>query len=410
MNTAYLSVWLLLLSFGSINPDLVDRFYQQRNNRLFWFSPGPQSAIGRQRLLEYIDSAAWHGLDSNAYHPDFLRLAGRDNILQKADRLFTTAALSLAADLHRGRMDSILSYDGVSPTITRHDDSLLVTGLATMSPDTIDTWLRSLSPSTPRYTAFKTGLAKSIDSGNKKLTARLSATLNTYRFIHHFGFDRLIVVNIPSAMLYYYSADTLTLSMRIVAGQPSKRTPRFAAWCTGLVLYPYWNIPHRIAVNEFLPLLKQSPLLTTLADIEVLDAAGRIVDPARIDWKKLGKANFPYSLRQTPGRRNALGVLKFQLTDPFNVYMHDTNLKRAFAAKDRYLSHGCIRLENPTGLGALLLDHHLDTTFLAAGLNDQRPQEIPLAKPVPVFVIYLTAIPDSTGSLDTLKDIYHLLD
>jgi murein L,D-transpeptidase YcbB/YkuD len=395
--------------------DLVARFYQQRDNRLFWFASDDRAATGRARLLRFIDSAAWLGLDSNAYHPDSLRglesaIIANDRTLISADRQFTAAALSLAADCRRGRMDSILSYDGVSPSFTRREDSLLLAGLGALSPDAIDSWLTSLNPTTPRYAALKAGLAQSIDSNNTRQAVELSATLNTYRFIHHFGFDRFIIVNIPSAMLYCYSADTLSLSMRVVAGQPSKRTPRFAAWCTALVLYPYWNIPHRIAVNEFLPLLKHSPGLATLADIQVIDDKGTIVDPTSIDWKKLNRTNFPYALRQAPGCGNALGVLKFELTDPFNVYMHDTNLKRAFGAKTRYLSHGCIRLENPTGLGGLLLDHHLDTSFLAACLKDQKPKSIPLAKPVPVFVVYLTAIPDSTGSLRTYKDIYHLFD
>jgi len=395
-------------------PGLADRFYRERDNRLFWFAKGDAAAAGRTRLIRCIDSAAWFGLDSTAYDPGQLRgleivSGSEDSVrIRMADRKFTEVALGLAADCWRGRLDSVFSYDGVSPVFARRDDSFLLAGLRRLPPDDVASWLATFQPATPRFDGLLKSLAAAIDSGNRRTAARISATINVYRYIRHFGFERFIIVNIPSATLYYYSADTLALSMRVVIGQPSKRTPRFTAWCNGLVLYPYWNVPRSIAVHEFLPILKQSPALATLVDFQVLDQRGRIVDAARIDWKNVRAADFPYTIRQTPGCENALGVLKFELTDPFNVYMHDTNFKRAFGMANRYLSHGCIRLENAARLGDLLLDGRLDTAFLALCLRDQRPHPIRLAKPVPVFVLYLTAVSDSTGSIRVYKDIYHL--
>ncbi|HLZ86923.1 MAG TPA: L,D-transpeptidase family protein, partial [Puia sp.] len=290
----------------------------------------------------------------------------------------------------------------------QHDEEQILDGLAASGPDRFQSWLGSLQRPSPAFDTLRAAIGRYLDSGDSRRVAQLAHTLNTFRRIRHFQFDRFIVVNIPSAGLRYYSADTLTLQMRVVAGQTSKRTPRFAAWCTGLVLYPYWNIPRRIAIKEMLPLFRRVPGLATVMDIQVLDEKGRTIDPAGIDWKTVSPADFPYTLRQAPGCENALGVLKFELNDPFDVYMHDTNLKRAFGANYRYLSHGCIRLEKASQLGNLLLDHRLDTAFLAACFKDQRPSPVPLAKPVPVFVVYLTALPDSTGRIIWLKDIYHL--
>jgi murein L,D-transpeptidase YcbB/YkuD len=157
-----------------------------------------------------------------------------------------------------------------------------------------------------------------------------------------------------------------------------------------------------------LPLFRKAPEAASLMDIQVLDNAGRLIDPQTVDWKKIRPDHFPYTLRQAPGCENALGVLKFELTDPFDVYMHDTNLKRLFGSGYRYLSHGCIRLEKAAELGNLLIGNKLDTAFLSACLRDQRPSAIPLAKPVPVFVVYLTATASPTGNIDWWKDIYHL--
>jgi hypothetical protein len=86
-----------------------------------------------------------------------------------------------------------------------------------------------------------------------------------------------------------------------------------------------------------------------------------------------------------------------------------TYLRSAFRSSNRYYSHGCIRLEKPFELGAALLGNKLDTTFLTAGLKDQQPKPLFLEKPVPVFVVYLTADIDADGKLSFYRDIYHLL-
>lgn len=150
--------------------------------------------------------------------------------------------------------------------------------------------------------------------------------------------------------------------------------------------------------------------MAAMMNIEALDSKGRKVDIEKISWSSFTAANFPYELRQAPGCDNALGVIKFDLDDPFHVYMHDTNLKRAFGSSWRYLSHGCIRLERPLELGLLLLGNKLDTAYLRKCLRGQQPVSIWLDKPVPVFVVYLTAGVDGAGGIAWYKDVYHLND
>jgi murein L,D-transpeptidase YcbB/YkuD len=197
--------------------------------------------------------------------------------------------------------------------------------------------------------------------------------------------------------------------MKIVAGQPSKRTPRFAAWCDKIILYPYWNVPRKIAVNELLPVFKRSPSMVAIMNMQIIDGQGRVLDPARIQWELYNKENFPYSMRQSTGCDNALGVIKFDINSPYDVYMHDTNFKLAFLSSRRYYSHGCIRLEKPIELGNELLHDRLDTTFLRSCLKDQKPVTLSLDRPVPVFVVYFTAEADAMGKVNYHKDVYHLL-
>jgi len=420
------------------HPSLVERYYQHRHQSLFWFAAGTNSISLRRHLLSCIDSAAWQGLDSNKYRPAGLRLLDNSSFmspdsirLASYDRLYTDAAFTYGSDLLRGEgIDSIFSYDGVTPTRTAYDDQLLLNGFSTVnSPETFLQWTTALQPSTPDYAILRTALRQYLDSAALQNTLlqnpllqntpapthaesrirQLCTSLNVIRHIHHYQFSRFILVNIPSATLSYYNADTLALSMKIVAGQTSKRTPRFAAFCTRLILYPYWNIPRKISVKEMLPLFKKEPGLAALMNIQALDSRGKKVDITQISWASYTAASFPYTLRQAPGCDNALGVLKFDISSPYDVYMHDTNLKGAFSSSWRYLSHGCIRLERPLDLGMRLLNNQLDTTFLRSCFRDQSPIPVPLEKPVPVFVVYLTAGVDPAGRLAWYKDIYHLL-
>lgn len=364
---------------------------------------------GRRQLLECIDSAAWLGLDSNYYQPGLLRsLEGVTD--GDADRRFTAAAFDLAADIFRGRgVEKMLSYDGVSPGFASRDEDRLWTVLTSADPAHLREMFGGLEPATQEYLVLKAALGRTLGKASGDTIARLSTALNMIRWVHHFHFDRFIVVNIPSATLRFHTGDTVGLQMRIVAGQTSKRTPRFAGWVDGVVLYPYWNIPRHIATHELLPLFKRSPGLAVLMQIQVLDERGRKLDPAMVQWARYSATSFPYTLRQAPGCENALGVLKFNISSPFDVYMHDTNLKHAFGSSWRFLSHGCIRLEKPFALGDLLMDHHLDTVVLNSCLRDQQPVPVSLHPPVPVFVLYNTVLAAPDGSILWFKDIYHLL-
>jgi len=403
---------------GVQRASLIERFYRQRHQALFWFAGGEGSGALRGALLDRLDSAAWLGLDSGLYRPGELRELGENASSQDwsgdssriaaADRRFTAAAFDFYMDVLRGGgLDSFLSYDAISAKHIATDEEALLNGLAGVKDVAgLEEWGSRLEPSVPMYRMLKDSLqAVMADYGKRR---QLSVTLNVFRRIHHYHFDRFIVVNIPSARLSYFAADTLALSMKVVVGQVSKRTPRFAAWCRQIILYPYWNIPGSITAKEMLPVFRKSPWAAVLMDIEALDSKGRKVDVAGINWSSYTAANFPYTLRQAPGCENALGVIKFDLDDPFNVYMHDTNLKRAFASSWRYLSHGCIRLERPFELGMQLLDNKLDTSYLRQCLRDQRPVPVLLDKPVPVFVVYLTAGVGADGRVAWYRDVYRL--
>jgi len=367
--------------------------------------------------MRALDSACLDGLNKRDYLPDLLEWADsmvKSGMMEKQwrdwDRWFAEAALVFSRDLYLGSgVRKGISFDGISGQYNARDEQYLAEGLAGVNTGAdLQEWLNMLIPADRDYIIMRDSLAMYRALWQPGRAERLSWAMNMKRWVYHFRFERMIVVNIPSADLRYYAGNSLSLYMKVVAGQPSKRTPRFATWCNGIVLYPYWNVPHKIAIRELLPLFKKTPELVGAMEMEVVDNRGRKVDPSGIRWASYTVANFPYEIRQAPGCFNALGVIKFNIVSPFDVYMHDTNLKKAFTSASRYFSHGCIRLERPIDLGRSLLENRLDTSYLLSCFRDQKPAPVALEKPVPVFVVYQTVGVDPGGKLAWYKDIYQL--
>jgi murein L,D-transpeptidase YcbB/YkuD len=195
---------------------------------------------------------------------------------------------------------------------------------------------------------------------------------------------------------------------RLVVGKPYSSTPVFSEMMRYIVLNPYWNVPPSIATREYLPKLKRNPGALSRESIRIFTGNGgseREISPSGVDWSKLTR--MPYSLRQEPGAKNALGRAKFMFPNRFNVYLHDTPSKSLFAKDLRIFSHGCMRVEYPLDLAALLLkDQGWTRAKIDAQVAAGKQRVINLAKPIPVHVIYVTAWSDKTGTVEFRRDVY----
>jgi len=416
-NTGNLYVSTRQPQYSYFNENLVNRFYTLNKSRQFWFSFTRESILRRKSFMDNLDSARYLGLEKNKYN--YQIIAGHINDLfppedsvnaMQMDRIFTDVALKYGLDIYHGsEMASWINTDEISPNFERNDESHIMNALLDVGNGIdMNQYVRSLEPKDSTYGLLKTSLTKMLDSNDLQRVMKLSTSLNQYRWVHHFSLDKFIIVNIPSATLTYWVSDTVKLKMKVVLGKPSTRTPRFAAHCDKIILFPYWNVPHKIAVNEFLPIFKKIPAMVTTMNMQILDSRGKIIPEDSIHWSRYSKNYFPFRIRQSTGCDNALGVMKFNITSPYDVYLHDTNLKSAFKSDRRYYSHGCIRLEKPFELANELSSVPVDTAILNSGLKDQNPKTIALPKPVPVFVIYMTAEVLETG-VRYYPDIYGLL-
>jgi hypothetical protein len=246
--------------------------------------------------------------------------------------------------------------------------------------------------------------------GDSLTIEQVRETLNTYRWLNRFAFDKRIIINIPSATLRVIDRQGSTLlSSRVVVGKPNTPTPLFTAFVPSLVTYPYWNVPRSITVSELLPKIRKNPTLALdVLNMQVLDAGGRVVDPKTVNWSVPARS-FPYRLRQSTGCDNALGVLKFNVSSPYDVYLHDTNVRSAFDRESRYLSHGCIRVQKPTELANLLLGYpRFGPDYLTRCLKEAQSKTVPLARPVPVIATYDVLDMDDAGGIQVYRDVYGL--
>lgn len=370
-----------------------DSLYSLCNTTGFWTGQGNEL---HDAILLLAANADQHGL----LKKDYVLASPANNA-----KTFTSAAISLLRDLYQGKVEKLISNDEVAHAFPGHTDSVVLSTLVNAKNN--PALLSRLIPDDSNYKLLSQQLLYHTNALHADTARQLAAAVNIYRWIKHFGFSKYIVVNIPAADMKLYDHDTVQLEMKVVVGKPSTRTPRFSSWLDKVILYPYWNVPNGIATKELLPAFKRSPSKVAEMNMQILDKRGSIMNPNTLNWQSFHHGNFPYTVRQCTGCDNALGVLKFNLTDPFHVYMHDTNNKPAFMSDYRYLSHGCIRLSMPVELGNALLNNKLDTAFLAACFKNEQPQALPLDHPIPVFVIYATAA-IKEGTIVYYKDIYRL--
>lgn len=241
---------------------------------------------------------------------------------------------------------------------------------------------------------------------------QLIVNLERWRWLPEDLGDLYVIVNIAGFRLDVIENDTSILDMRVVVGQPYRRTPVFSDRIRYLVLSPHWEVPPSIATSDKLPLIKRDPSYLAAQGYELLSGWGdqeRPVDPADVDWSSVTARNFPYRLRQRPGPFNALGAVKFMFPNKFSVYLHDTPARELFGQNARAFSSGCIRLQRPFDLAELLLRDQAEWTrpAIESAAGGSSEQTVRLTRPVPVHLLYWTAwIDPSSGDLHFRDDIY----
>lgn len=392
------------------HPDLVLDFYDLLQYRTAWI----RDTSRIRQWLTLTGNAAQYGLNAAIYKrrwPDVNKTPSSsvDSIVW--DLTITDLCISFLIDLLHGAPPSSIGYTGLS---VKQDHSGIPSLLFnSLRAGNMAQWLDSIDNKSQVYLWLKKELelmAHQPDSFNLKQQQALFSAVSTMRWLQglqHTG--KLIVVNIPSATLAVYDHDTVPITSNVIVGKLATPTPTLTSEVTQVVLYPYWMVPNKIARRELLPLIKKHISYLEQNNFQVLDHYGRIIDPNSINWQALSADYFPYTLRQSTGCDNSLGLIKLEFYSPYSVYLHDTPAKMLFLLPQRFFSHGCIRVEKAKELARLLLNGN--TKIFDGLITDDPPAEhdpvyIKLPAPIPVMVLYNTAWPDNSGVVRYYKDVY----
>jgi len=221
-----------------------------------------------------------------------------------------------------------------------------------------------------------------------------------------------VTVNIPGFMLRVFSDDhTIAMRMNVVVGKAFQhQTPVFAKEMKYIIFRPYWNLPLDIIRAEIVPKLRKNPGYLARKGFEATDQSGKVVSGGTVSAAMLAQIQSGKLLvRQKPGPSNALGLVKFMFPNEFDVYLHSTPTPQLFNRSRRDFSHGCIRVEKPAELAAWLLQDQPKWTLekiKAAMQSGPNNQQVNLTRPLPVVIVYLTAIVEENGEVYFYDDIY----
>lgn len=369
-------------------------------------------------LLQYLQQGPALGLGDSLYKAAGTRAAAdtplvtlRDTVA--ADILLTDAAICFFEQVLYGSQPPALDYNGLHYTPDCVAVPLLLA--AALEAGQFEGFMQQYENPTPPYKALKATLAQLLlqqrDSSTAQQIQQLGQALNTLRWLHCLlrQHPLTIVVNIPAASLLLFKADSIAMQSRVITGKKSTPTPLFTSCLSEVVLFPYWTVPHTIATRELLPMIKKDVHFLTANQFVLLDKNGKTVAPETVNWQKITAASFTYTLRQSTGCDNALGLVKLNFYTPYGVYLHDTPWKVLYNLNKRYMSHGCVRVENILPIAYQVLPGKAAEmkAILAQG-QKRHPQPVVFTVPqtVPVIVLYNTAWFDADLQVRFYADPY----
>ena len=240
---------------------------------------------------------------------------------------------------------------------------------------------------------------------------QMQLTLERWRWLPDAYQRAPIVANIPEFRLRAYDKDFhIGVTMKVVVGKAyGHDTPVFSDTMQYLIFRPYWEVPYSITRAELIPHIMRDPNYLAKKDFEVVDSKQNVVSSGPVTDEVLGQLRAgKLFVRQKPGPNNSLGLVKFLFPNSYNVYMHDTPATEFFAKSRRDFSHGCIRLERPADLAAWVLRDNPGWTpeRIRAAMNGSTTQQVNLAHPIPVLIVYATVIVLEDQVVHFYDDIY----
>lgn len=226
-----------------------------------------------------------------------------------------------------------------------------------------------------------------------------------------------IVLNLPEFRLRAFSGSKFAgsnndpeLEMKVVVGKaPDHKSPILRSQLETVIFLPYWNVPASIQHIELLPAIKQDRSWVSANRFEMVTPHGAVAADGRVSddlLSELGTGKL--QLRQKPGPKNTLGLVKFAFPNEYGVYMHDTSARWLFDRERRDLSHGCIRVEKPEELADWVLrgQSGWSRERVVEAMHGTESITVKVKRPIQLVLMYATAVVTSNGEVHFFRDVY----
>jgi len=219
--------------------------------------------------------------------------------------------------------------------------------------------------------------------------------------------DRFVMVDIPAAAVETVENGMVYSHHVAGVGKIDRQSPIMQAKATEINFNPFWTVPPSLIRKDLIPKMQADPNYLTDEKIRVFAKDGQEIDPRSINWNSLDATNYKY--RQDTGADvNSLGFVRINIPNPYGVYMHDTPSKGIFGDDFRFVSSGCVRVQDVRDYVAWLLK---DTPGWSRDQIDQvinsgERLDVKLAQPVNVYWVYITAWATPDGVVQFRPDVY----
>jgi murein L,D-transpeptidase YcbB/YkuD len=369
----------------------VEDFYKARKGAPLWVTP--QAGDSAHQLIALLRNASVDGFNPAKYNVQELQeLLARAEAkhkprdIERADEALSEAFVAYVDDL---RQDPGVGITWVDPQLRPTPPSPLAALLQAAAAPSLSDYVAKLGWMHPFYGELRDALLEHKYSDDRQREI-LELNLKRSRVLPA-SKERYVLVNAAQQRLFMYENGKPVDSMVVVVGKTKYPTPMLAAYIRYAALNPYWYVPPDLAwddVGQFVE--KQGFKYFEKMGYEQVSSwkDPQILDATKIDWDAVRDGKTEIYLRQKPGPENFMGRIKFMFPNQFGVYLHDNPRRELFEKSVRYFSGGCVRLEDAWRLSRWLF--HRELTWEGHGTEEP----VPLDQPVPVYITYMTAVPD----------------
>jgi murein L,D-transpeptidase YcbB/YkuD len=220
--------------------------------------------------------------------------------------------------------------------------------------------------------------------------------------------SRYVVANIPAAMVETVENGHVATRHAAGVGKIDRQSPLLQTKIPEINFNPTWTVPASIIRKDLIPKMRKEPNYLTENKIRIISPSGAEISPASVNWNSDEATR--YTFRQDPGGDfNSLGFVRINIPSPHGVYMHDTPSKGIFGDDYRFVSSGCMRVQNVRDYIAWLLKNTpgWDRAKIDEVIQSGQRVNARIADPVPCYWVYVTAWATPDGGVQFRDDIYN---